>query len=163
MQLWVWPLLSPSSEGLTLLCPVRALRAYIDRTQALRGEGTQLFVCYGGARLGFPLSKQRLSHWIVDAISAAYDVRGLPVPSGVVAHSVRGVVTSWAALKGVSVAEICAAASWSVPCTFARFYRLNVASPLTVGATVLCAAGQRGDDGAGFPVPRDPVGIGHSL
>ena len=57
----------------------------------------------------------------------------------------------------------CAAASWSVPCTFARFYRLNVASPLSVGATVLYAAGQRGGVGTGSPVPRDPVGRSHPL
>ena len=151
------------SEDISTLCPVRALRAYIDRTQALRGEVTQLFVCYGGARLGRPLSKQRLSHWIVDAISAAYEDRGLPTPGRLVAHSTRGMVTSWAALKGVPMAEVCAAASWSVPCTFARFYRLNVASPLSMGTTVLYAAGQRGGVGTESPVPRDPVGRSHPL
>ena len=152
---------SGSAEDLSALCPVRALRAYVDRTRALRGTCTQLFVCYGGNRLGHPLSKQRLSHWLVDTISAAYESLGQPVPEGVVAHSTRGMTTSWAALKGVPLTEICAAASWSVPCTFARFYRLNVASQVSLGSTVLLAAAQRAGDGAISPVPRDPVGTSH--
>ena len=154
---------SDGTEGLSTLCPVRALRAYVDRTQALRGTGTQLFVCYGGKNFGLPLSKQRLSHWLVDTISAAYASLGQPVPGKVVAHQTRGMATSWAALKGVSMAEICAAASWAAPCTFARFYRLNVASQISLGSTVLLAAAQRVDNGVGSPVPRDPVGISHPL
>ena len=151
------------SEDLSTLCPVRALRAYVERTQPLRGAGTQLFVCYGGRRLGLPLSKQRLSHWLVDAISAAYVDLGQPVPENVVAHSTRGIATSWAALKGVSMEDICAAASWSAPCTFARFYRLNVESTGSLGSAVLLAAAQRDGDGVEHPVPRDPVGISHPL
>ena len=155
------PDLQGGTEDLSTLCPVRALRSYVDRTRALRGTGMQLFVCYGGKRLGLPLSKQRLSHWLVDTISAAYVDLGQPVPGNVVAHSTRGVATSWAALKGVSMAEICAAASWTVPCTFARYYRLNVASQGSLGSTVLLAAAHRDGDGAGSPVPRDPVGTSH--
>ena len=56
------------ADDRSALCPVRALRAYVDRTQALRGTDTQLFVCYGGKRMGLPLSKQCLSHWLVDSL-----------------------------------------------------------------------------------------------
>src|SRR4029434_4954509 len=45
------------------------------------------------------------------------------------AHSTRGVSSSWALLKGVSVEEICKAASWSSRHTFIRFYMLDVAEP----------------------------------
>ena len=115
--------------ALHTLCPVRNLRAYVDRTQQLRLDHTQLFVCYGARQLGHPVSKQRVSHWLVDTIAQAYAGRGLPKlmpgggatrPSGLVAHSTRSMATSWAALKGVSLADICTAASWSTPCTFAR-------------------------------------------
>ncbi|CAM4452425.1 unnamed protein product [Leuciscus chuanchicus] len=60
----------PSEEAdpaLALLCPVRALRAYVDRMQCFR-TSDQLFVCYGGKLKGKALSKQRLSHWIVEPL-----------------------------------------------------------------------------------------------
>ncbi len=62
-------------EGLLTLCPVRALRTYVNVTQPLRKSHSQLFVCHGKTRLGLPLSKQRVSHWLVDVISHAYTVR----------------------------------------------------------------------------------------
>ncbi|KAI2653272.1 LL-diaminopimelate aminotransferase [Labeo rohita] len=42
----------------------------------------QLFVCYGGQQKGKAVSKQRLSHWLVDTICTAYQARGLPCPLG---------------------------------------------------------------------------------
>lgn len=118
----------PEESAAKLLCPVRALSAYVGATASIR-SGEQLFVCYAGPRKGCGLSKQRLSHWIVDTITYAYTASARPPPSGVRCHSTRGVATSWAALKGVSLEAICAAASWSSPNTFCRFYRVNVAAP----------------------------------
>ncbi len=86
-------------EGLLTVCPVRALRTYVNNTQPLRKSHSKLFVCYGKSRLGLPLF---LSHWLFDVISHAYTVRGLPVPVGVRAHSTRSVAPSWAALKGIA-------------------------------------------------------------
>ena len=127
----------PSGEGGSpLLCPVRALQAYIDATAGIR-QGDQLFVCYGGPRRGSALSKQRLSHWIVDTIEHAYRTSARPPPSGVRGHSTRGVAASWAALRGVPLDVICAAASWASPSTFTRFYRVNVAAPSPLGAILL--------------------------
>ena len=131
---------APTGDNLGNLCPIRALRTYVTRTQSLRQTHSQLFVCYGGVKRGNPVSKQRLSHWVVDAIAQAYDSQSLPVPGNLVAHSTRSMATSWAALRGVSVAEICAAASWSAPCTFARFYRVNVAAPAPLSEAVLSVA-----------------------
>ena len=122
----------------SLLCPVRALRRYIDVTSEFR-RSDALFLCYGGDRKGCALSKQRLSHWIVDAVLQAYKLRGLPAPP-VRCHSTRGVSTSWAALKGVPLMDICAAATWASPCTFARFYRVNVAAHHQVATAVLSAS-----------------------
>ncbi|KAK0150202.1 hypothetical protein N1851_008886 [Merluccius polli] len=114
---------SPSEECRSeLLCPVRALRAYIAATAGIR-QSEQLFVCHGGPNRGRALSKQRLSHWVVDAIAHAYGASGRPPPSGVRCHSTRSVATSW----GVPLEAICAAASWATPGTFTRFYRVNVA------------------------------------
>ena len=118
-----------------LLCPVRALRAYIGATARIR-RSEQLFLCHSGPNKGCALSKQRLSHWIVDAISHAYEASDSPMPSGTRCHSTRSVSTSWAALRGVPLEDICAAASWASPGTFSRFYRVNVATPHPLGVVL---------------------------
>ncbi|XP_016516896.1 uncharacterized protein LOC107833105 [Poecilia formosa] len=93
------PTSGEADDSSELLCPVRALEAYIAATAAIR-RSDQLFLCYGGPRLGCPLSKQRLSHWIVDVICHACTAGHRPRPVGVKAHSTRSVSTSWAALRG---------------------------------------------------------------
>ncbi|KAL0151374.1 hypothetical protein M9458_053368, partial [Cirrhinus mrigala] len=95
--------------NLTLLCPVRALRIYFERTRPFRCS-EQLFVCYGGQQKGKAVSKQRISHWLVDASCTAYQTRGLPCPLGVRAHSTRGVAASAALANGASLTDICRAA-----------------------------------------------------
>ncbi|KAI2646588.1 Transposon Ty3-G Gag-Pol polyprotein [Labeo rohita] len=75
-----------ADPALALLCPVRALRVYVDRTRSFR-RSEQLFVCFGGQQKGNAVSKQRLAHWVVDAISLAYESQGEPCPLGVRAHS----------------------------------------------------------------------------
>ena len=79
------------------LCPIRTLKVYVAATAPFR-KSDKLFVCYGGCGKGQPLSKQRLSKWIVEVILHAYRSQGLPVPSNVPCHSTRSVSTSWAAL-----------------------------------------------------------------
>ncbi len=118
----------PSEEAdpaLTLLCPVRALRIYVDRTRSVRSS-EQLFVCHGGQQKGKAVSKQRLAHWIVEAIALAYQSQGEPCLLGVRAHSTRSVASSHALAHGASLADICRAAGWATPNTFARFYNLCV-------------------------------------
>ncbi len=118
----------PSEEAdpaLALLCPVRALRIYVDRTRSVRSS-EQLFVCHGGQQKGKAVSKQRLVHWIVEAVTLAYQSQGEPCPLGVRAHSTRSVASSHALAHGASLADICRAAGWATPNTFARFYNLRV-------------------------------------
>ncbi len=87
--------LEEADPALALLCPVRALRQYVDRTRSFR-TSEQLFVCYGGQQKGNAVSKQRMAHWIVDAITLAYEAQGVPCPLRLRAHSTRGVASSWA-------------------------------------------------------------------
>ncbi len=114
-----------ADPALALLCPVRALRQYTDRTQSFK-TSEQLFVCYGGQQKGKAVSKQRMAHWIVDAITLAYEAQSVPCPLRLRAHSTRGVASSWALARGVSLADICRAAGWATPNTFSRFYSLRV-------------------------------------
>ncbi|KAL0146542.1 hypothetical protein M9458_058173 [Cirrhinus mrigala] len=120
----------PDTEAVSrkyALCPVRALRAYVNRTSQFR-TSEQLFVCFAGAKKGGPLSKQRLSHWIVEAVRLAYDSQGLVCPIGVRAHSARSLAFSWAWAKGMSIQDICFAAGWSSHNTFVRYYNLDIPS-----------------------------------
>ncbi len=117
--------LSEEDRELTLLCPVRALRIYFERSAPFR-RTEQLFVSFGNRAKGNPVTKQRLSKWIVDAVMLAYSSLGLQCPIGVWAHSTRGIASSWAWSSGVSITEICAAAGWATPSTFARFYNLDI-------------------------------------
>ena len=120
------------------LCPVRTLKAYVAATAPSKSD--KLFVCYGGRGKCHHLSKQRLSKWIVEVILHAYRSQGLPAPSNLQCHSTRSVSTSWAALKGVSLQDICAAATWESLCTFACYYHVNVAALPAVAMAVLSTA-----------------------
>ncbi len=74
----------PSEEAeptLVLHCPARVLRIYLDRTRSFRNS-EQLFFCYGSQQKGKAVSKQRLAHWIVDAITLVYKSQGEPSPWG---------------------------------------------------------------------------------
>ncbi len=83
--------LPPPAEDheLNLLCPVRALRIYIERSNAPFRQSEQLFVCFGGRTKGSPVTKQRISRWLADAIALVYSSLGLQSPIGVRAHSTR--------------------------------------------------------------------------
>ncbi len=81
MNLQALPL-EEADPALALLCPVRALRIYVDHTRSF-SSSEQLFVCHGGQQKGKAVSKQRLAHWIVEAVALAYQSQGKPCPLGV--------------------------------------------------------------------------------
>ncbi|KAL0152541.1 hypothetical protein M9458_052264, partial [Cirrhinus mrigala] len=142
-----------ADPALALLCPVCALRIYVDRIRSFR-RSEQLFVCFGGQQKGNAVSKQRLAHWVVDAISLEYESQGEPCPLGVRAHSTRSVASSYALAHR--------AAGWATPNTFARFYNLRVE---TASSRVLRPVGvglQRHSHGirAGSPSMFPPVNSG---
>ncbi len=119
------PFASSEDESLHLLCPVRALKLYVDRSKVWR-KSPQLLICFGAGCRGLAMSKQRISHWVRDAISLAYEAWNLPSPLSLRAHSTRGVASSQALFRGVPLEDICVAAGWSSPHTFVRFYNLDV-------------------------------------
>ncbi|XDV34775.1 hypothetical protein PO909_004902, partial [Leuciscus waleckii] len=128
------PHVSADQAKLHLLCPVWALEAYVHRTSGWR-KSDQLFVYFGLSKKGSLVSKQTISKWIVEAISSAYEVRNLPSPLLIKAHSTRGVASSRALLAGVSLQEVCDAAGWASPHTFIKHYSLDL--PSTPGSQVL--------------------------
>ena len=136
------PFGSVEDERLNCLCPVRALRAYYDRTAGSRAS-SQLFVEMGNVLVRKPVSRPTLSKWIVDAIRLAYSRAGVEVPAALKAHSTRGVATSWALAKGVSIQEICVSANWSSPSTFAAYYHLDIESSSLAHSVLGAAASSR--------------------
>ncbi len=74
---------------------------------------------------GLKVSKQRLSHWIVDAIKASYTSQGLECPLHIRAHSSRAIIKR---SRGMSIQDICLAAGWSSQNTFTRFYKWDIQS-----------------------------------
>ncbi len=76
--------LSPSTDDqkFPLLCPVRALRVYIEHSASYR-RSEQHFVSFGKRAKGRHVTKQIISSWLVDAITLAYSSLGLQCPIGV--------------------------------------------------------------------------------
>ncbi len=54
------PFASGEDERLHMLCPVRALKIYVDRSKLWR-KSPQLLVCFGAGCRGFATSKQNFS------------------------------------------------------------------------------------------------------
>ncbi len=115
---------STGSQELSLLCPVRAPRVYIECSHT--GNQNSFLSAFGNCAKGGSVTKQGISRWLVDAITPAYSSLGLQRPIGVRAHFTRGLATSRAWSSGVSISEICEAAGWASLSTFVRFYNLDV-------------------------------------
>ncbi len=106
------------------MAPFEPLESASERMLTLKV--VLLLVCFGVGRHGLATSKQRISHWVRDAISLAYEVQNLPSPLSLRAHSTRGVAPSQALFRGVALEDICVAAGWSSPHTFVKFYNFDV-------------------------------------
>ncbi len=105
--------------------PGSGIEAVCGSLQSLE-KSSQLLVCFGAGRRGLATSKQRISHWVRDGISLAYEARDPPSPLSLRAHSTRDVASSQALFRGVPLEDICVAAGWSSPHTFVRFYNLDI-------------------------------------
>ena len=123
------------------LCPVRALRCYLDRTKDMERRPRHLFVATRNK--GRPMSRNGMSFFLRDLISSTGAV-GADVGRAPSAHSVRSVSTSLAFMKNWSVSRVLEAATWKSNSVFASFYLRDVAHVLdgvsSIGAFV--AAGQ---------------------
>ncbi len=109
------------------MCPVRTLKIHLDRTREVRRQNRALFVHFDPAKAPHQISKATLGRFLMAAIQEAYfilDREGEIVSAN--PHSVRGVATNWVEFARVPPKEICRAATWSGPCSFACHYRLNL-------------------------------------
>ncbi|CAG2189177.1 CBP80 [Mytilus edulis] len=107
-----------------LLCPCRALLAYIKRTEVLR-KSQRLFVTYQKNH-HVEASKNSIARWIVNTVKYAYEHADTDTLQFVRAHDTRKLSTSWALFNGLSSQEILRAAHWSNETTFTSYYLKDV-------------------------------------
>ena len=105
-----------------LLCPVRALRIYLDRTTPLTPLRHRLFV--SPRRPSRTLSKNAISFFLRDVITAAGASR--PEVGSVRAHDIRGVSTSVAFHRNWSVSAVLDSTTWSSSSVFSSFYLRDI-------------------------------------
>ena len=111
--------------SLHLLDVRRALSFYLSRTSSFR-KSKRLFILPHPPHRGSHVSSQTISRWLVPTIKLAYQITKQPLPAGIKAHSTRATAMSAAFLCGVSLPDICKAATWSIPSMFAVHYRLDL-------------------------------------
>lgn len=105
------------------LCPVRALRVYLERTNSFRANRERLFLSLQTGRT-HDISAQSVSSWLVNLIRMAHEKSGAPIPAEtqVRAHDVRGVSTSVAWKYNVPLSSLVQSAIWRSKNSFIEFY-----------------------------------------
>ena len=120
------------------------INAYVRHSGDYRQDSTvQLFVTYRSRVRGKPISKQRLSKWLVKCIKFAYNKHDLPTPEGVKSHQTHKVAVKYADRAGADPQTICEAVTWQNSNTFGRFYHFDTAanSDAEFGMRVITLAG----------------------
>ena len=100
-----------------LLCPVRALRIYLDRTRSVAPVRHRLFA--SPRRPSHAMSKNAVSFFLSEVIHAAGASR--PEMGSVRAHEIRGVSISVAFHRNWSVSAVLESATWSSSSAFSSF------------------------------------------
>jgi hypothetical protein len=107
------------------VCVCRVVAEYIRRTNPVLHENTtQLFVTFQKGRQGRPASKITIASWIKGCVIEAYKEK--ENQPHVKAHSTRKQSTTWAALKRISLKDICQMATWMSPNVFIKHYKLKI-------------------------------------
>ena len=109
-----------------LLCPVRAVRCYLDCTAAHRPRCEQLFVTTGCSTK--EIAKNTISFWLRKTISRAYQLLGRSVPDPPPrARETRGIAPSLLFKKNFAVDHVLKAGTWRKHTTFTRHYLRDLA------------------------------------
>ena len=110
-----------------LLCPVRALRFYLNKVKEERGTRQRLFLPIKQGLVD--ISSQTISKWIVKVVKHCYESSSVDSKSlyGVKAHEVRALSASWALFNGIPFSEIMSAAFWRSNSTFTEYYLRSLA------------------------------------
>ena len=122
------PTLDRSLKSDRSLCPVRALRYYLDRTSDLRQNKELVFVSF---KKGFDkdISPAAISSWIKQTVILCYELSDQEALTlhQVKAHDVRAFAASKAFQSGISLDQILSACHWKSHNTFTQFYLKDMA------------------------------------
>ena len=122
------PTLDRSLKSDRSLCPVRALRYYLDRTSDIRQHKELVVVSF---KKGFDkdISPATISSWIKQTVILCYERSDHQAHTlhRVKAHDVRAFAASKAFQSGVSLEQILSACHWRSHNTFTQFYLKHVA------------------------------------
>ena len=109
-----------------LLCPVRAVTCYLDRTAAHRPRYERLFVTAG--RSTKEISKNTISFWLRKTLSRVYQLSGRSVPDPPQrARETHGIVLSRLFKKNFAVVQVLKVGTWRRHTTFTRHYLRDLA------------------------------------
>ena len=108
-------------DGDRTLCPVRALKFYLQKVKPIRKNRQRLFIPLKG---GGDVSAATISRWVASVVKYAYGALSDRDLSSfrVRAHEVRALSTSWAFVNHTPLSDILNAAFWRNPSTFSSFY-----------------------------------------
>ena len=122
------PTLDKSLKSDRSLCPIRALRYYLDRTSDIRHGKELVFVSF---KKGFDqdITPATISSWIKQTVILCYELSDHQDHTlhQVKAHDVRAFAASKAFQSGMSLEQILSACHWKSHNTFTQFYLKDVA------------------------------------
>ena len=119
----------PSVSSSDLLCPIRILKIYLNRTRQKRSSSN--------SRLFLPLKKglsdisaKSISTWLCNTIITAYKSAGEEslAQHSVKAHEVRALASSWALFSSASISEVLSAGFWRSQNSFINHYLRSMSS-----------------------------------
>jgi hypothetical protein len=112
-----------------ILCPVRAVRIYLDKTKDLRGDRKKLFISMVKSSTKI-IGIRGISRWLRDTIVECYRM-GAPQDMddtlGAHAHEVRALAASLAVAGHRPIKEVMRAAYWRSESCFTKFYLKDMA------------------------------------
>ena len=112
-----------------ILCPVRAVRIYLDKTKDLRKDRTKLFISMVKSSTKI-IGIRGISRWLRDTIVECYRM-GAPQDMddtlGAHAHEVRALAASLAVAGHRPIKEVMRAAYWRSESCFTKFYLKDMA------------------------------------
>ena len=112
------------------LCVYTYMKAYLDKTENVRGSTTQLFLTLKKPYKG--VSRDTISRWLKNVLRLS----GIDI-THFKPGSTRAASTSKASQEGASIDELLKAAGWSNESTFVKYYKKQVLNKKSMADFVL--------------------------